>query len=64
MREMFQVFNMGHRLEVYCLPGIADQLIALAKGMGIDAAVVGRVEESASPTVVIRHGGEEFTYTK
>ena len=45
-REMFEVYNMGHRMEVYCLPGDASKVIKLAKSYGIDAAVIGRTEKS------------------
>lgn len=45
-REMFEVYNMGHRMEVYCLPGDAPKVIKLAKSYGIDAAVIGRTEKS------------------
>ena len=44
-REMYQVFNMGHRMEIYVRPEIADQVIAVSKGFNIEAQVVGRVEE-------------------
>ena len=45
-REMFEVYNMGHRMEVYCLPGDASKVIKVAKSYGIDAAVIGRTERS------------------
>ena len=44
--EMHQVYNMGHRLEVFCLPEAASKVIALAQNFGIDGQVVGRTEES------------------
>lgn len=44
-REMYQVFNMGHRMEIYVRPEIADQVIAVSKGFNVEAQVVGRVEE-------------------
>ncbi len=45
-KEMFEVYNMGHRMEVYCKPEDAKKVIAVAKSFGIDAAVVGRTEKS------------------
>ncbi len=45
-REMFEVYNMGHRMEVYCKPADAAKVVAVAKGFGIDAAVIGRTEKS------------------
>lgn len=44
-REMYQVFNMGHRMEIYVHPEIADQIIAVSKGFNVEAQVVGHVEE-------------------
>ena len=44
-REMYQVFNMGHRMEIYVRPEVADQVIALSKSFNIDAQVVGHIEE-------------------
>ena len=44
-REMYQVFNMGHRMEIFVRPEIADQVIAVSKGFNVEAQVVGRVEE-------------------
>ena len=44
-KEMYQVFNMGHRMEIYARPEVADQLIAISEGFDIDARVVGHIEE-------------------
>jgi phosphoribosylformylglycinamidine cyclo-ligase len=44
-KEMYQVFNMGCRLEIYTEEKNADQLISIAKDFDIDARVIGRVEE-------------------
>jgi len=44
-REMYQVFNMGHRMEIYVRPEVANQVIAIAKSFNIDAQVVGRIEQ-------------------
>ncbi|HMQ48594.1 MAG TPA: AIR synthase-related protein [Saprospiraceae bacterium] len=52
-REMYQVFNMGHRLEVYLPAAYAEQVIAISRSFGIDAQVVGRVEEAESSSVQI-----------
>lgn len=46
-KELYQVFNMGHRLEVFCNEAAVGDVIAIAKDFGIDAQVVGRVEASA-----------------
>ena len=44
-REMYQVFNMGHRMEIYVRPEVAQQVIDLSKSFNIDAQVVGHIEE-------------------
>ena len=44
-REMYQVFNMGHRMEIYMRPEMAEKVIAIAKLFNIDAQVVGHIEE-------------------
>ena len=53
-REMYQVFNMGTRLEIYTNEKDADIIINVAKGFGVDAQVIGRVEESEKKELVIR----------
>ena len=52
-KEMFQVFNMGHRLEIYTDANAAEQMIEIAKSFNIDAQIVGRVEESSSNNLTI-----------
>jgi phosphoribosylformylglycinamidine cyclo-ligase len=61
-REMYQVFNMGHRLEVFVRPEIADEVIALAGSLGISATVIGRVEASGENRVIVdtQHGTFEY----
>ena len=49
-REMHQVYNMGHRLEVFCKPGLESTLINLAKEFEIEAQVIGRTEPSGDPS--------------
>lgn len=44
--EMYKVFNMGHRMEIYVNPSLADRIIEISESFGIPAQVVGRVEES------------------
>ena len=43
-KEMFQVFNMGHRLEIYTTQAAAESMITISKTFGIDAQIIGRVE--------------------
>ncbi len=44
-QEMYQVFNMGHRMEIYVQPEIAEHIIAISKSFNIDAQIVGHIEE-------------------
>ena len=44
-KEMYQVFNMGHRMEIYVRPKVAEKVIAISKSFNIDARVVGHIEE-------------------
>ena len=60
-KEMYQVFNMGHRMEIYVKPEFADQVIAIRKSFGVDAQVVGHIEEGTrSLTIKSEYG--EFNY--
>jgi phosphoribosylformylglycinamidine cyclo-ligase len=62
-REMYQVFNMGCRLEIYCKSEDAAVMIDTAKQFGIDAQVIGRVEAAAQQSLVITsHSGELIEY--
>lgn len=54
LREMYQVFNMGTRLELYTTEAAANELISIAQQFGIDAQVIGRVEASATRSLKIR----------
>ncbi|MDH5609181.1 MAG: AIR synthase-related protein [Cyclobacteriaceae bacterium] len=62
-REMYQVFNMGHRLELYVPEEIADDIIEVAESFNVEAKVIGRVEECDHKEVVIRSDKGEFIYT-
>lgn len=53
-REMYQVFNMGTRLEIYTTEEKADALINISKSFGVDAQVIGRVEESGKKELEVR----------
>ncbi len=61
-KEMYQVFNMGHRLEVYVSPAEAEHIVQLAQSFDIDAQVIGRVEEADQNTVEISSVYGTFTY--
>lgn len=61
-REMYQVFNMGTRLEIYTDETSAQQFISIAKSFGVEAQVIGRVEESDKKEVDLRVGDEVIGY--
>jgi phosphoribosylformylglycinamidine cyclo-ligase len=61
-KEMYQVFNCGHRMELYVPKEIADDIIAISKSFNIDAQIVGSVEESAAKKLTIKSEYGIFDY--
>ena len=61
-QEMYKVFNMGHRMEVYVSEELAPEIIRISEGFGIAAQVVGRVEAAAEKKVTISSQHGNFTY--
>ena len=61
-KEMYQVFNMGHRMELYVEPSLADEIIAISKSFDIDAQVIGRVENADQKELTIKSPFGTFTY--
>jgi phosphoribosylformylglycinamidine cyclo-ligase len=61
-KEMYQVFNMGHRMELYVDPEIASTIIAISKSFGVDAQIVGRVEASPKKQLSIHSEVGDFHY--
>lgn len=61
-REMYQVFNMGHRMEVFTTADNADNFIDAGKIFGIDAKVIGRVEASQKKQLSLQVNNEELVY--
>ncbi|WP_217601493.1 AIR synthase related protein [Chitinophaga sp. GbtcB8] len=61
-QEMYKVFNMGHRMELYVPENIAEGIIAIAKGFNIDAQVVGRVEAAPAKKVTVQSEYGAFVY--
>ncbi|MFC7773925.1 AIR synthase related protein [Flavobacterium sp. GCM10027622] len=61
-KEMYQVFNCGHRMEVYVPAEIANAIIAISESFGVDAQIVGRVEASASKKLTITSEYGVFEY--
>lgn len=62
MQEMYKVFNMGHRMELYVPQEIAGELISISKSFGVDAKIVGRVEAAGNSEVIIGANNEEYRY--
>ncbi len=62
-QEMYKVFNMGHRMEVYVAPAGAEAIIARAGQLGVDARVVGRVESAKGKKVTLKTPNGEFQYS-
>ncbi len=61
-KEMYQVFNMGHRMELYVPQEIADDLISISKSFNVDAKIVGKVETSVSKKLTIQSEFGVFHY--
>lgn len=61
-KEMYKVFNMGHRLEIYLPPAHAAEVIAIANSFGIAAQLIGRVEAAPAKEVVLTSPYGTFTY--
>jgi phosphoribosylformylglycinamidine cyclo-ligase len=61
-KEMYRVFNMGHRMEIYLDGKYADEIIRIARQFNIEAQVIGRVEASSHKKVSIRSEKGEFIY--
>ena len=61
-KEMYQVFNMGHRMELYVPKEIADDIIEISKSFNVDAKIIGRVAASETKKLTIKSEFGEFLY--
>ncbi|WP_177763928.1 AIR synthase related protein [Flavobacterium sp. I3-2] len=61
-KEMYQVFNCGHRMELYVKPEVAEEIIAISKSFHVNAQIVGRVEASESKKLTINSVYGTFEY--
>ncbi|BDD06054.1 AIR synthase related protein [Aureibacter tunicatorum] len=61
-KEMYKVFNMGHRMEIYLPEQYANDIISISKSFNIDAKIIGRVEASESKKVTIKSENGVYTY--
>ncbi len=62
MREMMEVFNMGHRMEIYTAEANAAEIISIAKSFNIDAQIVGKCEPTTGQELEISHNGETVNW--
>jgi len=61
-KEMYKVFNMGHRMELYVDESIAEEIISISNSFNIDAKIIGRVEDAAAKKLTIISDKGEFKY--
>jgi phosphoribosylformylglycinamidine cyclo-ligase len=61
-QEMYKVFNMGHRMEIYTNEEFAQECIAISKSFGVDAQIIGRVESADQKQVSIHSEKGSFIY--
>lgn len=61
-KEMYQVFNMGHRMELYVEPSIAEHIIEISKSFSVDAQVIGHVESSKNKKLTLETVYGTITY--
>ncbi len=62
-REMYQVFNMGHRFEIYIAPHHVEKIIEISRSFGVDARMIGRVESAGKKEVIIEGEHGQYQYT-
>lgn len=60
-KEMYKVFNMGHRMEIYVKPEFAEKVINISKSFNIDAQIIGHIEEGEKSLTIKSEFGE-FNY--
>ena len=61
-KEMYQVFNCGHRMELYVSPDVAEDIIAISKSFNVDAQIIGHVEASENKKLTIESTFGKFVY--
>ena len=62
-KEMYEVFNMGHRMELYVAPELANEIIAISESFNVPAQIVGRVEASSKKELTISSSNGLFQYS-
>ena len=61
-REMYEVFNMGHRMELYVPADKAEEIISISQSFGVEAKIVGRVEAAEKKQLTIKSSHGTFSY--
>jgi len=61
-KEMYEVFNMGHRMEIYCNSSLANEIISISKSFNIEAQIIGKVEKSDKKELIIESKGVKIKY--
>ncbi len=61
-KEMYQVFNCGHRMELYVSPVVAEEIISISKSFNVNAKIIGRVEEAETKKLTIKSEYGTFEY--
>ena len=61
--EMYKVFNMGHRMELYVPEEIAEKVIAISEEFNVNGQIIGRVEAHDGKKLTIKSSEGEFTYS-
>ena len=61
-KEMYEVFNMGHRMEIYCNSSLANEIISISKNFNIEAQIIGKVEKSDKKELIIESKGIKVEY--
>jgi len=62
MKEMFRVFNMGHRMEIYLPEKFAADIIKISENFNVEAKIIGKCEASQVKSIVIQHLGKDYCY--
>jgi len=61
-KEMYKVFNMGHRMEIYVPAAIAQDVVRISESFGVEARVLGRVEAAPKAKVTVKSEYGEYVY--
>ena len=61
-KEMYEVFNMGHRMEIYCNNSVANEIISISRSFNIEAQIIGKIEKSDKKELIIESKGIKVEY--